>query len=67
MFSRLAVFYPHRRNSDGSFDSICLNCFVTLANARTEPELLEYDKRHICEAGTVSQRAFARRLLEGKT
>jgi hypothetical protein len=39
MFSQRTDFYPHRRNNDGSFDSICLNCFVTLANARTEPEL----------------------------
>jgi len=66
MLSQLPAFYPHRRNSDGSFDSICLNCFATVANAGTEPELLEYDSRHVCEPATVSQRAFDRRVLEGK-
>jgi hypothetical protein len=66
MFSQLADFYPHRRNSDGSFDSICLNCFATLANATTESDLLEYDQRHICLPATDSQRASARRVLEGK-
>ncbi len=48
-----------------SFDSICLNCFQTLAKARTESELLEYDKRHICKPTTASQRAFDRRMLDG--
>jgi hypothetical protein len=64
MFSQTAVFYPHRLNSDGSFESICLTCFATFATAETESELLEYDKRHICEPTTVSQRAVDRKLLE---
>jgi hypothetical protein len=64
MFSQRVVFYPHRRNSNDSFDSICLTCFATFANAKTEPELLEYDKNHICEPATVSQRAFDRTVLE---
>jgi hypothetical protein len=67
MLSRQVVFYPHRRNRDGSFDSICLNCFVTVATGKTEAELSEYDNRHVCEYSTLSQRAFDRRVLEGKT
>ncbi len=47
MFSQTAVFYPHRHNSNGSFNSICLTCFATFATAKTESELLEYDQRHI--------------------
>ena len=66
MLNRLAVFYPHRRNRDGSFDSICLNCFATLATARTEPELLVYEEMHVCAYSPLSQRAFDRRGLEGK-
>ena len=62
----LVVFYPHRRNRDGSFDSICLNCFVTVATATTEAELSKYDTRHVCEYSTLSQRTFNRRVLEGK-
>jgi hypothetical protein len=64
MADKLIVFYPHRRNRDGSFDSICLNCFATLATAKTEADLLELDKRHICQPATVSQRAFDRKLLQ---
>ena len=66
MLSKLAAFYPHRRNRDGSFDSICLNCFATLATARTEPELLVYEKMHVCAYSPLSQRAFDGRVLEGK-
>ena len=66
MADKPIVFYPHRRNRDGSFDSICLNCFATVATAYTEPELLEYDRRHVCKAATVSQRAFDRELLQAR-
>ena len=66
MLSRLVAFYPHRRNRDGSFDSICLNCFATLATARTEAELLAHDRMHVCKYSTLSQRAFDRKVLEGK-
>jgi hypothetical protein len=66
MLSRLVAFYPHRRNRDGSFDSICLNCFATLATARTEPELFEHDRNHVCRYSTLSQRTLDRKVLEGK-
>ena len=32
-----ALFFPHRRNKDGSLDSICLKCFATIGSQRTEP------------------------------
>ena len=47
VYEQLA-FYPHRHNKDGSFDSICLSCFATIATANTEAELAEYDKSHVC-------------------
>lgn len=55
------VFYPHRRNRDGSFDSICLKCLVRIAHAETEVELLEFDSRHACKFWTLSQRILDRR------
>jgi hypothetical protein len=36
MVLTLPPFFPHRRNRDGSFDSICLKCLLTIGNARTE-------------------------------
>src|ERR1700757_3511960 len=33
--------YAHRRNADGSFDSICLHCFQTGASASIDAALAE--------------------------
>ena len=41
-----APFFPHRRNKDGSFNSICLKCFATVASHMTEEELKDQDKNH---------------------
>jgi hypothetical protein len=48
------VFYPHRRNKDGSYDSICLNCFATVACTETEGELAEHEKNHNCNASSLA-------------
>jgi len=54
----LPAFYPHRHNRDHSFDSICLTCLLTIANARTEAELEQHDKDHVCSPSILSQRIF---------
>jgi hypothetical protein len=51
-----APFFPHRRNKDGTFDSICLKCFATVASHMTEEELKEQDKVHVCVSSILSQR-----------
>jgi hypothetical protein len=40
-------FFPHRKNKDGSFDSICLECLATFARANLESELEQHDKAHL--------------------
>jgi hypothetical protein len=55
MTYRSAPFFPHRRNPDGTFNSICLSCFATIASHETE-ELKEAEKRHVCETTVLSQR-----------
>jgi hypothetical protein len=42
--------YAHRCNVDGSFDSICLHCFQTVASARTGAALAESETEHRCIA-----------------
>jgi hypothetical protein len=64
MADTLITFYPHRRNRDGSFDSICFTCFATVVYAKSEAELVEYDRNHVCLPSTVSQLAFNRKVLE---
>jgi hypothetical protein len=48
--------YPHRRNRDGSFDSICPVCFATVAHSKTDAELVEIDKAHICDSAYLAER-----------
>ncbi len=43
------VFFPHRHNKDGSFDSICTKCFATIASAQIDAELAVYDRKHVCD------------------
>jgi hypothetical protein len=50
--------FPHRQNHDGSFDSICLKCLLTIAAAKTEVELEWFEKYHACNPSILLQRAF---------
>ena len=52
--------FPHRLNRDGSYDSICLKCFATVANTQTEIELTAFDKSHACNHAMLSDRRLFR-------
>jgi hypothetical protein len=52
--------FPHRLNRDGSFDSICLKCFATVANTATEIELTAHDKTHACDHAMLCDRRLFR-------
>jgi hypothetical protein len=58
MVLTLSPFFPHRRNRDGTFDSICLKCLLTIANSRTEADLAKHDKSHVCNPSILSQQAL---------
>jgi hypothetical protein len=55
MASKLRTF-PRRVNRDGSYDSICLKCFATVATTRTEIELAAFDAIHACNHAMVYDR-----------
>ena len=40
--------FPHRQNTDGSFDSICRSCLRTIATKTKETELAQEERRHVC-------------------
>jgi hypothetical protein len=42
--------FPHRYNIDGSYDSICTVCFITIAKVRNEYELAQSEADHICDS-----------------
>ena len=48
-------FYPHRRNWDGSYDSICPRCYRTIANGRNEAALAEDEHGHVCKGWHVER------------
>jgi hypothetical protein len=56
-------FFPHRRNRNGSYDSICLTCFATVGSARTQEELVEIDRAHVCESSRVAERGLLHALI----
>jgi hypothetical protein len=52
--------FHHRKNTDGTFDSICPVCFRTVASAKNESQLAELEHEHICEEPLIhdSQNLF---------
>jgi hypothetical protein len=46
--------FSHRHNPDGSVDSICRECFVTVAKAQDESELYRAERFHTCNPGVVA-------------
>jgi hypothetical protein len=49
------LVFAHRTNDDGSFDSIYLSCFTTVAECCTEPELQPQEQKHVCNPYAVER------------
>jgi len=47
------VAYGRRRNLDGTIDSICRKCFVTVATARREAGLHRAERSHTCDPNVL--------------
>jgi hypothetical protein len=41
--------FPHRHNKDGTVDSICSECLLTVATVRDERELTQHEEVHVCD------------------
>jgi len=48
MNRNLTSHFPHRVNSDGSYDSICTDCLATIATVEDESELAGHEQAHTC-------------------
>lgn len=48
--------FPHRKNSDHSFDAICPRCFQTISNQRQESSLTQDEANHVCHAQSIGAR-----------
>jgi hypothetical protein len=49
MHPPLALSFRHRENQDGSWDSICLRCYLTAAHSYSEQPLLSVESEHCCD------------------
>lgn len=45
--------FAHRPNPDGTFDSICRKCVVTIASRAHEAELLPAEREHACSVESL--------------
>jgi hypothetical protein len=48
MHARIRTVFPHRRNGDGTYDSICTACLKTVATNEDEAKLRYYELAHVC-------------------
>jgi hypothetical protein len=47
------MLFPHRINRDGTIDSICSRCYVTIGTSTTEADLERIEMTHVCEPGRL--------------
>jgi nitrite reductase/ring-hydroxylating ferredoxin subunit len=55
------ALFAHRRNEDGSYDSICRACFAALVRSKPEPELAAYENAHNCDSSFLAERGYFNR------
>jgi hypothetical protein len=59
------TIYVHRRNNDGSFDSICRTCFQTVARTTDEAMLAEHEDNHSYEHPFLAERGALSPITSG--
>ena len=48
--------YSHTQNENGSYNTRCLDCFITIASCiETEEELRHIEARHICPEKALAE------------
>jgi len=55
MTRTLTLQFVHRLNDDGTIDSICRVCFVTVATVRSGAELEREEQGHRCDPSIVER------------
>jgi hypothetical protein len=47
--------FRHRQYSDGSCDSVCIVCFVTVGSGRTKAQIGVTEKAHRCDGSVLAR------------
>jgi hypothetical protein len=55
MQDRSRPCFHHRRNLDGTHDSICPDCYLTVASTPDEFELAQHENAHECDPAQLYQ------------
>ena len=57
--------YSRTQNDNGTFNTRCLDCFMTIASAvETSEELEEFEVRHVCPEKALAQLLAMEKLIE---
>ena len=60
--------YSHTQNENGSYNTRCLDCFMTIASCvETEEELQQREHNHICPEKALSELFAQRRFSHSHT
>jgi hypothetical protein len=54
--------FPHRMNKDGTIDSVCPRCFVTIGCSTWEADLDRMEAAHVCESSRLNSFNQHRRM-----
>jgi len=50
--------FPHQRDKDGLYDSICPRCFAPVARSKPEDEMTELERAHVCNSAFLAERGL---------
>lgn len=58
--------FLRRQNRDGSIDSICRTCFLTVHTSAMEPDLDQAEKNHTCDPEILAHWSHVARPRSGE-
>ncbi len=59
--------YSRTQNENGSYNTRCLYCFMTIASSvETEPELTDLEARHICPERALAELREVEKAFEAR-
>jgi hypothetical protein len=61
---RSANGFPLRPNTDGTYDSICPQCFLTVATRKTRGEVVRLEKLHHCGEAELAEVRMAKEQIQ---
>jgi hypothetical protein len=59
--------FAHLLIPDGTVDSICPRCFVTVFSAANEADLVPKEKQHVCDPFLVAHYEFFKKMPSSET